>query len=245
MKIPAQLFAVIAVVVAIGSSVSLARSDGSGGPTDAVSTLAYLGAKYTFARALLTDVPAGLAAQNELAARVVRECPNVLRGAPHNKDAREVAREIVRATTLAADQPSRREIVKFRIVVRSLRWHNARITRLVQTIAALRESLARLRPPDLCDDAKAWAMGGFHTLGAGTIRFNKEMNPAIAGIAEGPGTSEEVLSRLLAPVETPSEVALVGQIKLIKQRASQQDNDVLHPAWVQIYDALGLIGTKS
>lgn len=242
MKSPVSLMVVVVVVlIAVGSSISFALSTGSSKSNSLVPTRVYLAAKYVFAQALLRNASFSQALQNKLVARVATKCPNALRNAPHNHSEREITRWIIHTVTLTLFRASRQAIARFDATTQSLRWPNKRIGALVRALNGRRAFVAQIPLSNLCGGASAWARGGFRTLPINIVRLNRRMSVgALAGLSEGPGTYEEALLRLLAPYETSHELAIARQIKLIKLRANRQSEDALHPAWVQIYDQIGL-----
>jgi hypothetical protein len=86
--------------------------------------------------------------------------------------------------------------------------------------------------PDLCGDVQAWAAGGFQTLPASTVSFDRRF---LALKIE----TEEVSQALLARYERPGEAAIMHRIDRLEGQLVEAEAQAVH-AWSQILDALGL-----
>jgi len=207
------------VAVAVGALFVLAPSVALGSSSDnRASTRAYIDARYTFARAGISNISAELSAMRAFTSRVEGECPGVLAGArslAYPKQRAAIVEEMMAAVVLAELGPDRGALRATARTIRNLRWTDRRLTRLVHREEQAVDALAALPDPRLCTDFRSWATSSFRVLPAQTERFDRELTIEVA--TEGQGR-EEVIARLLRPYELPAERRTIQRTAMIDAR---------------------------
>ncbi len=224
------------VATAVASTLAVLPSPSEATATrDARATGAYLRASYEFDRDLVANHAGSEAAVVAYAKRLGDECPGVLANAPsvklvgghvepeHVKALEQEAAleaEVLVAVLGTWFSPSLDSFQSFARTVRPLRWHEARIARLVR--AELAEFAALLTaPPDVCADMQAWVGSGYQTLPPGTLAASN----GFPGNNEGPSLAESI-----AQLEIPALKPLVRRRKRVLRSLRRQLEHALHAA---------------
>jgi hypothetical protein len=117
--------------------------------------------------------------------------------------------------------------------VKTLRWTNPTITRVVKQYATRLMTEARLAVPDLCRDLREWALNSFKVLPVGAMQFNRQSNE----VSEG---TKEVPRQLLAPYIHAGERATVQRTRKIMAEVEAAELKIGLRAWSEILDVVGL-----
>jgi hypothetical protein len=243
-----SLLIVIMACVLVGVSASLALSGASAKSADNVAaTQAYVRARYELYRAVVWNLPASQTAVEGFVNRVVGECPNVLVGAPQGQLSLELGFEEVFLLGRAFVRPDEHAGFVYADAVKHLRWTTPELMRLVDGGGAWGGTEAKLGPPDLCADLKAWVASDYHTLSAGTkrllrrIRMEGSSEPSVSGgTATQNEKSDEAIWRLLGPYETPGVKMLVRSVKQLEARVRNRNVDSVFSASLELSRRLGM-----
>jgi hypothetical protein len=187
---------VTAVVLAISQAPAALAS-----PADVAATRSYVQANYALVQYAAARLGAAEARLQGVLRRVGADCPNAAAGSPQNEESTMVSNEIIGAMVLATYHGALPQIGAFVRVASRLVWSNRALTRAVHAYAGKLRTLARLGPPDVCGDIKAWAANGYSRLPLSTLSFNALFVPAWVALGELPPQ--------LGPYERPDERAIM------------------------------------
>jgi hypothetical protein len=199
---------------------------------DVAATRAYIAANYRLIRVARINLEASEAGIRALAHRLVGECPLAGEGSYTNGAASQVSEEVIATIVTTAYRPDVGAIHAFASVVRSLRWSDARLTRIVHGYLLKLENLAALAPANICEDVKAFAATSFRTAPEGTVRYDKLY---LAADIE----AEEVPLRLLAPYEGAQQAALLRRTKQLETPLANAEAKAVSD-WTAIMRGLAL-----
>jgi hypothetical protein len=145
---------------------------------DTATTHAYLEARIALQRAMAAAGTAELDAIRTLEAQVKAECPGVLAGAPPqvkgektNESERKASEELASVVFGAGEHIGYQADARFARTARRLRWSNAKLTRLLRSLAIEQAEQSAIPPPNLCADMKFWVASGYAAVSDGTKRF--------------------------------------------------------------------------
>jgi hypothetical protein len=215
-------------------------------PQDAAATHAYVEAGYTYAQAVVANLPVSRAAFEGLTNKIVGECPGVLAGAPsalgftesNSSTARRSAElrreegqagllqaELDSALGLAFAQPNHQAAQTYAASVMPLQWSDATLTGLVrQHVAELQERLG-LTAPDVCADMRAWVASGYRTLSIASKEFRDREEQRTALRTATRRTSPPLLLKRLARYENAGDKSLIRKA----ERLSGKELSLLKP----------------
>jgi hypothetical protein len=210
---------------------------------DTIAATRYVRAQLIDARAVTSYVPAIEAAQRRFAARVAHNCGGVLAGAPENQIATKFSREIFSVQGVLRRTVTRPASARFVREVGSLQWGTRWVAEMINRVTVARARILGVPLPDICADARFWASTRFRALSRGTVRFLDALSPkAVADADEGQGTLNSSINAFVRKHENAQE----------RRQSLDFERHMRHPdtadstsAWVAIFDALGLTGTKS
>jgi hypothetical protein len=160
------------------AALALAPAGAGASPTDAASARAYIAADLALVQAARAHLRAAEAAPLKILARVRRECPAAAAGSPQDPESTQMSNEVIGAMVLSAYHLDVPALEAFVARAARLRWSDVRLGRTVRSYAADLRVLARLAPPSLCSDVKAWVAGGYRALPPATVTFNDRFMPA-------------------------------------------------------------------
>ncbi len=155
---------------------------------DAAATHAYLEAKIVERRAPEGAVQDAIQATEAFAEKVKLECPDVLGAMPRGEaEPKGTSRgEVGEELTFAEFQPGEHldhlALARFYQKVRSLRWTNHKLTKLLHSLALEVDEQSGLAPPPLCADLKFWVASGYTETSPETKSLVKRVD-AISSIA--------------------------------------------------------------
>lgn len=174
--------------VAICALIALAGLPASalGAPRDVASTNSFVHANYTLLRIARAHLSAAEAAPRRVLAQVRRECPQAAAASPQNGDSTQLSNEIIGAMVISAYHLDLPALHRFIASADHLRWSDPRLTRSVHSYVTNLSVLARLAPPQLCADVRAWVSSGYLTLASATVSFDRVFVPAWVGIGLHP-----------------------------------------------------------
>jgi hypothetical protein len=204
---------------------------GGAAPIHTSSTHAYLEANYVFLHAVHISehmVNLNVAKLNQTFAA---ECPSVGAGAPQNEAAQHMSYEVAGALWFTLYHTDAHIVQRFVRAVSPLRWGNNAITRISRGYVTSLRELAALRLPDLCGDVKAWSAGGFRTIPASTIQFDRHLE-AIEG--------KSVPSHLLAPYESSTDKRLAARDASLEIQLEHAETVVGFDDWDNLLETLAL-----
>jgi hypothetical protein len=185
---------------------------------DAAATRALARATDTFVRAASPDVPKGLAAVRSYANQIVAQCPRAAVGSSQGYDSEQLDNEVVGAMTVVGYRTAAAPIAAFAHAVEGLRWSDRRLTRALRTYVRKLEGLSTLASPNLCGDVEGWAAGGYKTLTAGTIQFDRSYSAVDIEAEEVP-----LIIRLVAPYKTPGEAAVFHRVERLEGQLAEAE----------------------
>jgi hypothetical protein len=221
----------LALAVASTGALAIAPAGALATPQDAAATHAYIEANFALAQASQARAAIAQAAAVRLTGRVTRACHDAGAGSPENEESQKVSYEAVGAlwsVIYGADTGPIRVFVR---AVAPLRWSNPKLTRAAQGYARSLHELATLALPNLCADVRTWSTGGFRTVPAATIRFDKYVE-AIEGHTIAP--------RLLTPYERPGDRGIVERTTRLETKLEHTETVTGFNDWDTLLEALGL-----
>jgi hypothetical protein len=219
--------ATLAVMLIVG----IAPAAAGAAPRDVSSTHAYLEANYAFLRAVHASEHTVNLNVTKLNQAFAAECPSVGAGAPQNEAAQHMSYEVAGALWFTLYHTDAHVVQRFVRAVSPLRWSSNAVTRISRGyIASLRE-LAALRLPDLCGDVKTWSAGGFRTIPASTIQFDRHLETI-----EG----KSIPSRLLAPYESSADKKLAARDARLEVQLEHAETVVGFDDWDSLLETLAL-----
>jgi hypothetical protein len=172
---------------------------------DRGATAAYVRAEGSFVRLQAAEIGAIVTAIDEEAAKIQKDCPSVLVDAPGGKQLEEFGEEVGAAVLFSGAVPNRSAMLAFARRISVLQWSDRKIKRAVRLLVSEERAIANLVIPNVCTDLGAWVASGHRRLSQSTVEFLRQAR----AIGKGVGTKEEsfseVVSRLLARHESPSE----------------------------------------
>jgi hypothetical protein len=218
--------------------------------SDATATHAYLGGRIVLRQALAADEAAELRSIEALEAHVLGECPGVLNGAPpHVKGEKtgqseeEVEQELLSAAFGVAEKVQHPADALFAKTVRSLRWSNSKLTRLLRSLAIEQADQSAIPPPDLCADMKSWVASDYTAVSTGTKEFLHRYSvvSSITLIESEPHEPlldifnlNALVARRLKPYENQAD-------RLLARKALPPEVNITDPALRPILDAVGKV----
>jgi hypothetical protein len=173
---PAALAALLLAPAGAGASAS-----------DVASARAYIAADLALVQAARAHLRAAEAAPLKILARVRRECPAAAAGSPQDPESTQMSNEVIGAMVLGAYHLDVPALETFAARATRLRWSDTRLGRTVRSYAVHLRVLARLAPPSLCSDVKAWVAGSYRALPATTVAFNRRFMAAWVAVGMLPG----------------------------------------------------------
>jgi hypothetical protein len=209
----------------------LAPAGASASATDLASARAYIAADLALVQAAKAHLRAGEAAPRKVLATVRRECPGAAAQSPQNEDSTQLSNEVIGAMVLSAyhlDIPALEAFVRR---TARLPWSDARLKRAVRGYGANLRVLARLAPPALCADVKAWVSGGYRGLPASTLAFDRRFMPAWVSIG--------MLPTRLSAYETSAERGALRRARAIETQITDAEARAVED-WGDIMNELGL-----
>jgi hypothetical protein len=225
-----SLLARFTSAAALGA-LALAPGPAAASTTDVASARAYIGADLALVRAARIHLRAAEAAPLKVLARVRRECPAAAAQSPQDTESTQMSNEVIGAMVLSAyhlDVPALEAFVR---QTARLRWSDARLAKAVRGYAANLRVLARLAPPPLCADVKAWVAGGYRELPASTVAFDRRFMPAWVAIG--------MLPVRLSAYETAAERGALARVKAIEVQITDAEARAVE-TWGKIMNELGL-----
>jgi hypothetical protein len=219
------------LILASLTAIALAPSQALAAPADVSATQAYVSANYALVSSAHAKIGAADAILQALVHRVRRECPKVAAGSPQDTDSEALTFELVGEMRLSATRPNAGAVAKFARAVAPLRWSNPGLTNAVRSYSRQLRKQSLLAIPDVCAEVRAWVTSGFHTLPAGTRRFNLAM-PDYVGMGMLP-------SGQIAPFVTPGQRGLLARTRHFEEDIIEFEAFAVE-TWGKIMDELAL-----
>jgi hypothetical protein len=198
---------------------------------DVASAGAYIRANLALVQAARIHLRAGEAAPLKVLARVRRECPAAAAQSPQDAESTQMTHEVIGAMVLSAYHLDVPAVEAFVRRTARLRWGDARLARAVRGYAANLRVLARLAPPPLCADVKAWVAGGYRGLPASTVAFDRRFMSAWVAIG--------MLPARLSAYETAAERGAIARAEAIEVQITDAEARAVE-TWGKIMNELGL-----
>jgi hypothetical protein len=211
----------------------LALAPGSAGAsaTDLASARAYIHADLSLVLVARTHLRAAEAAPLKILAKVHSECPAAAAQSPQDAESTQMSNEVIGAMVLSAyhlDIPAMNAFVR---ATARLPWSDRRLRNAVRSYAANLRVLARLAPPPLCADVKAWVAGGYRGLPASTVAFDRRFMPAWVAIG--------MLPARLSAYESAQERGALARTQAIEVQITDAEARAVE-TWGKIMNELGL-----
>jgi|ERR1700733_841092 len=155
---------------------------------DVAATHAYLEAKIVERRAPAGALQEAIQATEAFAQKVKLECPNVLAAMPRGEtepkgtSRGEIGEELLFAAVQPGEHLDHATLARFYQQVRSLRWTNHKLTKLLHELALEADEQSGLVLPPLCADLEFWVASGYTNASPATKAFVKRVQ-AISSIA--------------------------------------------------------------
>lgn len=207
-----------------------------GASENPAATLKFLRADREFAQAVRAKVPAAQASANGFATEVTAECPHILGDVPHTAAFKQLASEATLAMLDVFARPLVQAGVVFADHVARLRWSSGPLTRLVHRHAAEERAEAKVLPPHLCADLKAWLASDYRIVPQGTQTFLRTYLAA----REGPEASDEAILGKLTRYERPSMRALADTIKHLEAQSAPLLREAIKGPIARLSQGLGI-----
>lgn len=223
--------ATLALLLAVAALAQLpAAPSASASATDAASARAYVRADLALVLAAKSRLRTAEAAPLRVLAQVSRECPHAAAGSPQDAESTQMSDEVIGAMVLSAYHLDVPALQRFVSGVARLPWSDGALRRTVRAYAANLRVLARLAPPHLCADVRAWVAGGYRSLPAATAGFDRVFMPAWVSVGMMPARLARYAS---------SERAALTRIAAIEQQITDAEARAVEN-WGRIMDELGL-----
>lgn len=222
---------ILLMLLALAAVPMLAPTSALATSQDAAATHAYIEANFAFAQASQARSAIAQTATVRLTGRIARECRDAGAGSPENEESQKVSYEVAGALWSVTYGADAGPIRAFTRAVAPLRWSNPKLTRAAQSYARSLRELSTLALPNLCADVRTWSAGGFRTIPAATIRFDKYVE-AIEGHTIAP--------RLLAPYERPGDRSIVERTTGLETRLEHTETVTGFNDWDTLLETLGL-----
>lgn len=167
--------------------------------------------------------------------------PPHVKGEKTNESTYEVTEELLSATFGALGDVEHPAHARFARAVRRLRWSNAKLTRLLRSLANEEAAQSAIPPPELCSDMKSWVASGYTAVSAGTKQFLHRLQ-VVSSITTIEFEPHEPVSDLfnpnalvahrLKPYEDHAD-------KLLARKALPPEPKITDPALRPLLDAVG------
>jgi hypothetical protein len=212
-------------------ALALTYGPASAAASDVTATHAYIQANTALAGAMVARVGAAQAATQALNRKLASECPRAGAGAPINHLSQPMSYEVAVALWSVSYGASAGPITKFGRAVKTLRWSNARITRIARKYAASLHEMATLPLPDLCGDVRTWTASQFQVVPAHVSELDRhaetiELNP--------------VAQSLLAPFERGGDSRLAARTRGLEEKLAENEFMKGQDDLIQVTATLGL-----
>jgi hypothetical protein len=204
------------------------------------ATATYIRAEDLLAQAQAAGIEASVSAINGEAARIRGGCPAVVVDAPHDRQLERLAEEVGAAVLVSGAVPDRGAMLAFAQRIARLRWNDTRIAKVVHMLATEERAIANLVIPDVCADLRAWVGSRYRRLSQDTVGFLKQTNAIGKGVGAKEESYSEVVSRLLARHEFPSERRTAKSIMRLEHTTGKTVLRAFKTAMEAIERALGL-----
>jgi hypothetical protein len=225
-----------AVAVALCAVGTVAPSAGAGQGNRA-ATSAYLRAVYRFDHATYINRSAWRRKTEALVSSVAAGCKGVLANAPRGTDLRHLQTEAALTPLVVFFKTNRGAVRTFLHVIEGLRWTNPRVNRAVRAELNGTKWLYRVRMPDLCADARAWAATGYRQLSSGTTSFVDEF---LRALFIEVGSQQEAPAQLVSRYEGPGARRLARRLQRLQTQLNGATSRILEPAAAAILRDLGV-----
>ncbi|HEY4997371.1 MAG TPA: hypothetical protein VII03_05195, partial [Solirubrobacteraceae bacterium] len=199
--------------------------------SDVASTNAYVQANYTLLLAAKSHLHAAENAPLTVLAQIRRECPAAAAESPQDANSTQLSNELIGMIVLASYHLDVAAGERFVRSVTSLHWANRRLAGVLGGYARNLRTLAKLAPPHLCADIRAWVSSGYKTLPASTVAFDAKFMPAWVAIG--------LLPHQLSAYESSAQKGVLARSRAIEvQIGDVEARDV--DKWGNIMTELGL-----
>lgn len=217
----------LVVILCAGAGLALAQP-GTSKSRDADSTRAYLVARHAFLSAISGDDSGHIRAMTTFVTHVEQQCPKVLSAAPGSGGV--LRQEAVSQLEYISLLEARPAYLTFSRTVSKLHWSSSKLTRAVARQAQALRAAVSISVPDLCVDAKAFAVSGYTVTPPATKRFLAQR----ADAEDAPGLMR-MINEMLRPYERPNERALSAP-----QHTSREREETFFNELGELLRALGL-----
>lgn len=190
----------LGILVAI-LALALAPASEAATPRDQATTHAYLTAGYTTLHAAIGSMGAVGGGIDQLNRKLASECPHVGAGSPQSEEEQHLSYEVFGALLATAYRTDAKIVNRFLRTTKSLKWSNSKVTRAVDSFATSLHELVTLPMPNLCGDISAWKAGGFKSVPADTLQFDRHVEDIEGHI---------ISQKLLGPYEASADKALAA-----------------------------------
>lgn len=195
------------------------------------ATHAYIQANYAVAKAGVARIGTIQSKVLALNTSLSQQCPGAGKGAPPLEVTQPVSAEVVAALWAIAYQTNAAPIATFISKVKHLRWSNPRITNIVARYARSLHELATLPLPNLCEDVRAFAAGGFRAAPARAVMLSEHAEAI---------ELEPVPARLLARYERGSDSGVLAKTAVLELKLEEQEFSLGQTDWLLVLATLGL-----
>lgn len=145
-------------------------------PVNSASTDTYLSARKVREEALEKGAPSSRSAAERYVDGAATRCPGIVAHAPRSREFGELTYEAFLAVTITLEQANSEALAKFAAMTQHLDWNERRLTVLVRRLAQEERQVARIVPPDLCDEFAEWGRSGYQTIPVTARRFQDGAN---------------------------------------------------------------------
>jgi hypothetical protein len=202
-------------------------------PDDWAASRRYLRADYTLVSRVGRRLPAERVAAATFVGTIRRRCAKVAAGSAAGRYSTEISTEVLNAVSVVMLKPDRSAVAHFVNAVKSLRWNNETLTRIVAAYVRRLKAEIHLRVPDLCADMRAWAATDFGRIPDRIRRFNRQNEAASLG-------PKAVPDQLLALYSSPTELGILDRIRRLENQIEAAELNTGLGAWLQIVHTVEL-----
>jgi hypothetical protein len=220
---------IVAVMAALALGLTPAGAEASA--KDIASTHAYAVAAYAALHSVVSKWSTVEAGIHKLDLRFQSECPKVGVGSPQSEEEQKLSYEVAGALWATGYRTNTKVVQRFVKAVSPLTWSNPAITRAARRFTKGLHEMTLLPIPDLCGDVRAWAAGGYQTVPANVVQYDRRVEAIEV---------KEVPRKLLLPYAQPADRGLIATDERLNTRFAELEFQRGQDDWDTLLEVLAL-----